>query len=86
MMEIKIQAQGSSAKTVLDCTPKQADFDEILIGKKAKLNILPMQPGDVPETYASTESLKYDFNYEASTDIKQGIKQFIKWYKEYYGS
>ena len=54
------------------------------LGKKAKKNFLPLQPGDVPETFADVSDVERDFGYKPKTDIKYGIKQFVKWYKEYY--
>jgi UDP-glucuronate 4-epimerase len=60
------------------------DALEKALGKKAKINFLPLQPGDVPDTYASTDNLKKKFNYQPSTSIIDGISQFVKWYKNYY--
>ena len=63
-------------------------FIEILedcLGKKAKKNLLPMQPGDVPETYADLDDLIRDVGFKPSTPIEEGIKQFVKWYRAYYG-
>jgi len=57
---------------------------EDAIGKKAKINFLPLQPGDVPDTYANVDNLKNRFNYNPSTSIKNGISNFIKWYTQYY--
>jgi len=52
--------------------------------KKSIKNFLPLQPGDVPETYANIDSLKDAINYTPRTSIEIGIKNFINWYKEYY--
>ena len=60
------------------------DALEKALGKKAKVNFLPLQPGDVPDTYASTDNLKEKFNYQPSTLIIDGVSQFVKWYKNYY--
>lgn len=57
---------------------------EECLGKKAKKNMLPLQPGDVEATYADVDDLVRDMNYKPSTTIEDGIKQFVKWYKEYY--
>lgn len=54
------------------------------LGKKAKLNLLPLQKGDVPETYANINNLKIKYNYEPSTSIDKGIANFVEWYKNYY--
>lgn len=52
--------------------------------KKAKVNFLPMQPGDVPITFADINNIKEDIGFNPSTDIEEGIKQFVDWYKAYY--
>jgi len=57
---------------------------EIALGKKAKINFLPLQPGDVPDTYADSDNLKKKFNYKPSTSVTDGVSSFVKWYKEYY--
>ncbi len=57
---------------------------EKTLGKKAKINFLPLQPGDVPDTYASAENLNKKFNYKPTTSVTQGVSNFVKWYKDYY--
>ena len=57
---------------------------EKTLQKKAKINFLPLQPGDVQDTYANVDNLQKKFNYKPSTSVTEGIFQFIKWYKEYY--
>ena len=52
--------------------------------KKAKINFLPLQPGDVPDTYANVDNLKSQFNYKPSTSVFEGVSKFVKWYKSYY--
>ena len=54
------------------------------LGKKAKINFLPLQPGDVKDTYASTDNLEKKYNYKPSTSISEGINKFVSWYKNYY--
>ena len=54
------------------------------LNKKAKINFLPLQLGDVPDTYANTDNLKNNFNYKPSTSVLEGISAFVKWYKDYY--
>jgi UDP-glucuronate 4-epimerase len=54
------------------------------LGKKADKNYLPLQPGDVPETYANVDALIDYVDYSPSTSIESGIENFIKWYKDYY--
>ena len=57
---------------------------EQIIGIKAKKNFLPLQTGDVLDTYADTQLLKERFGYNPKVEIKQGLKNFYEWYKEYY--
>jgi UDP-glucuronate 4-epimerase len=57
---------------------------ENCIGKKAIKNLLPMQPGDVPDTYADVDALITDVGYKPSTPIELGIENFIRWYRDYY--
>ncbi len=57
---------------------------ERFLGKSVEKNLLPMQPGDVPDTYADVEALISDVGYKPNTSIEQGIEQFVKWYLEYY--
>ena len=60
------------------------DALEKALGKKAKINFLPLQPGDVPDTYANVDNLKDKFNYKPSTTVVEGVSKFIAWYKDYY--
>lgn len=55
------------------------------LGKEAKKNFLPMQPGDVPTTYADIDDLMQDIGFQPRTSIEQGIAQFVQWYRAYYG-
>jgi UDP-glucuronate 4-epimerase len=59
---------------------------EQLLGKSAQKNFLPMQPGDVPMTYADVDDLMQDVGFCPDTPIEVGMHQFVKWYREYYGS
>ena len=54
------------------------------LGKKAKINFLPLQPGDVLDTYANVDNLRMKFNYKPSTSVIKGVKNFVQWYKNYY--
>jgi UDP-glucuronate 4-epimerase len=54
------------------------------LGKKAKLNLLPLQPGDVPKTFADIDDLMRDVGFKPVTSVEDGIRQFVKWYREYY--
>ena len=56
------------------------------LGKKAIKNMLPMQKGDVAETYADVSPLKINFDYEPKFSVDEGIEKFIKWYLDYYES
>ncbi|MCK9607962.1 MAG: NAD-dependent epimerase [Methylomonas sp.] len=57
---------------------------ERFLGKTAEKNLLPLQPGDVPDTYADVEALVTDVGYKPDTTIEQGIERFVTWYREYY--
>jgi UDP-glucuronate 4-epimerase len=57
---------------------------EECLGKKAEKNLLPMQPGDVPDTWADTEALSTDVGYSPGTPIETGVKNFVDWYLEFY--
>jgi UDP-glucuronate 4-epimerase len=57
---------------------------EDCLGRKAEKNFLPMQPGDVPATYANVDDLVEDFDYNPATTLEYGIGKFVDWYKEYY--
>ena len=57
---------------------------EQCLGRKADLNPLPMQPGDVPATWADVDDLSADFGYAPSTPVDVGIRRFVDWYREYY--
>lgn len=56
-----------------------ADYDF-----EAHKELVPMQPGDVPVTYADTSSLERDFGFKPSTELRTGLRQFAEWYKEFY--
>lgn len=57
---------------------------EKCIGKKAEKNLLPIQPGDVPATYADVDELIKDVGFQPATPIEEGLKKFVEWYKAYY--
>ena len=66
---------------------KLMDFISVLeksLGREAKKVFLPMQPGDVPRTYADVEDLIRDFDFKPSTTIEEGLGAFAQWFKEYY--
>lgn len=57
---------------------------EDCLGKKAEKNLLPLQPGDVPDTYANVDALIQDVDYKPSTPLEEGIAKFVAWYRDYY--
>ena len=57
---------------------------EKALGRKATLELLPMQDGDVPATQADVSALESDFGYRPQVGVEEGIKQFVKWYRSYY--
>jgi len=54
------------------------------LGRKAQKRLLPMQPGDVPETYADVDDLMAEVGFKPCTSIREGIGRFVEWYREYY--
>lgn len=54
------------------------------LGVEAKMDMLPMQPGDVEATVADVAPLKRDFGYVPQTSVKEGVSRFVRWYREYY--
>ena len=58
---------------------------EDCLGKKAEKNMLPLQPGDVPDTYADVDALVEDIGYKPDTSIEEGVRKFVDWYREFYG-
>ena len=57
---------------------------EASLGKKAEKELLPLQPGDVPDTYADVDDLVEEFGYKPSMNVRQGVESFAKWFKDYY--
>jgi UDP-glucuronate 4-epimerase len=57
---------------------------EQTLGKTATKELLPLQPGDVPDTYADVTDLAQQFDYQPSTPVQQGIERFVEWYREYF--
>ena len=58
---------------------------EQCLGRKAQMNLLPLQPGDVPETFADIDDLVRDTGYRPATPIEVGVRKFVDWFCEYYG-
>ncbi|OPY15561.1 MAG: UDP-glucose 4-epimerase [Syntrophus sp. PtaB.Bin001] len=64
-------------------------FIEVLedcLGKKAEKNLLPLQAGDVPATYADVDDLVRDVGFQPATTIEEGLRRFVDWYREYYSN
>lgn len=57
--------------------PEDYDFE-------AHKKLVPMQPGDVPVTYADTSALERDFEFRPRTGLREGLRKFARWYKEFY--
>ncbi|MCK6371136.1 MAG: NAD-dependent epimerase/dehydratase family protein, partial [Gammaproteobacteria bacterium] len=57
---------------------------EACLGRKAEKNLLPMQPGDVPDTFADVDDLARDVGYRPATPVEVGVPRFVEWYLDYY--
>jgi UDP-glucuronate 4-epimerase len=57
---------------------------EECLGRKARKNLLPLQPGDVPDTYADVDDLVKDVGYRPSTPVEVGVRRFVDWFLDYY--
>ncbi len=57
---------------------------EDCLGRKAEKNLLPLQPGDVPDTYADTQALMDDTGYRPDTPVEEGVARFVEWYLDFY--
>ncbi len=64
---------------------KYIELIEKYLGKKARKNLLPLQQGDVPDTFADVEDLVRDVGYKPATSVEEGVRRFIEWYVGYYG-
>ncbi len=87
-----VEADGLPAYDIFNIgnhrSERLMDVIEVLasaLGVEPKLEMLPMQPGDVPATWASVEKLRRAVGYEPKTSIREGIPVFAKWYREYRG-
>ncbi|MDB5657214.1 MAG: UDP-glucuronate 5-epimerase, partial [Tardiphaga sp.] len=58
---------------------------EKALGREAVKTMLPMQPGDVPETFADVDDLMRDVGFKPDTSIEDGIRHFVAWYRGHYG-
>jgi UDP-glucuronate 4-epimerase len=64
-----------------------ARYIEVLeecLGRRAERNLLPLQPGDVPDTFANVDDLVRDFDYRPATPIEVGVRRFVDWYLDYH--
>ena len=64
---------------------KVIELIEQACGKKAEVELMSMQPGDVEKTYADIDAIQREIGYQPTTSIEQGIPQFVNWYREYHG-
>jgi len=58
---------------------------EQCLGREAEKNLLPLQPGDVPDTYADVADLVEQLDYKPDTSVETGVSRFVDWYKTYFG-
>ena len=79
---------ASSADKPCPISPNGRCFIELIekaTGRKATLELAPMQPGDVRETFADIEASRRDLGFAPSTSIEEGIPRFVAWFREYHG-
>lgn len=57
---------------------------ELALGQRAEMDMLPLQPGDVPDTYADVTDLVEQFHYKPATPVREGVANFVAWYREYF--
>ncbi len=57
---------------------------EEALGRKAERQLLPLQPGDVPDTFADVGELERAVGYRPATPVKEGVAAFVAWYRDYY--
>ena len=65
--------------------PRVVALLEQELGRKAKIELAPMQPGDVPETCADIDDLMREVGFRPVTSIEDGVGKFITWYRQYHG-
>src|SRR5690606_14103734 len=63
--------------------PRLIEVLERELGREAEKNYLPMQPGDVPATFADVSDLERDTGYRPTTTIEEGVKRFVRWYRDF---
>ena len=57
---------------------------ESALGINASKELLPMQPGDIPDTYADVDDLVAQFGYQPKTSVVDGVAEFVRWYRDFY--
>lgn len=67
----------------IDMLLRPADHP-LQFGRRARIEFLPLQPDDVPDTYADTSAFKEAVGYMPATPVRQGVEEFLTWYKDYY--
>ena len=80
--QVKLKNSGDDEAMLFD-----GDYIEALetsLGKVAEKELIPLQPGDVPDTFADVTDLVEDFSYKPNTPVKTGVKKFVDWYKEFH--
>jgi UDP-glucuronate 4-epimerase len=60
------------------------DAIEETLGKKAQKTLMPLQAGDVPETYADVSDLMRNTGFKPATTVRDGVRKFVEWYRAYY--
>jgi UDP-glucuronate 4-epimerase len=86
MSDTVIKVENLSKKYLIHHQQKERYIEvlEQCLGKKAEKNLLPIQAGDVPATYADVDDLMNDVGFKPATTIEEGIQKFVEWYKGYY--
>ena len=82
---IKPHALYNIGNSQCEALMKVVGLLEEACGKKAEIEWLPMQPGDVHKTYADISAIQRDLGYAPTTDIEVGVPNFVQWYREYHG-
>jgi UDP-glucuronate 4-epimerase len=77
----KIYNIGNSSPVEL---VRYIDVLELCLGRKAERNLLPLQLGDVPDTFADVSDLEAAVGYRPKTSVEEGVKAFVDWYRSYY--
>jgi UDP-glucuronate 4-epimerase len=72
---------GSNNPVMLE---KYVEILEKALGREAIKNLLPIQPGDLPDTYADVSGLEEEFDFKPATPVEEGVKNFVAWYRDYY--